>query len=148
MNVKLKEHYGLYIGGKSPPWAVRWNRPFSLCHADQRKDFLSKEHHNAARQSEKALASLGCIVALDGQAHLHNAPAHQNNTHGLNQAENEAGQVGNNGDGVRGEGADGQPQRQQSENRKALVDTLNFRVVHLGSSLKICASSSTLDSSS
>ena len=81
-------------------------------------------------------------------AHLHNAPAHQNDTHGLNQAENEAGQVGNNGDGVRGEGADGQPQHQQGENRKALVDALNFRVVRLGSSLKICASSSSLDSSS
>ena len=87
-------------------------------------------------------------MALDGQAHLHNAPAHQNDTHGLNQAENEAGQVGNNGDGVRCKGADGQPQCKQGENRKSLVDTLNFRVVHLGSSLKICASSSSLDSSS
>ena len=39
-------------------------------------------------------------MGLEREAHLYNAPTHQNDAHGLNQAENEAGQVGNNGDGV------------------------------------------------
>lgn len=111
---------------KSPPWAVRWNRPFSLRHADQCEDFLGEKYHNTASQSEKSLASLGCIVALDGQSHLHNAPAHQNDAHGLNQAENEAGQVGNNGNGVRCKGADGQPQCKQSEESKGACRYAEF----------------------
>lgn len=44
--------------------------PFSLRHADQREDFLREEHHNAASQSEKSLASLGGIVTLDRPPHL------------------------------------------------------------------------------
>ena len=38
-------------------------------------------------------------MALDGQAHLNHAPAHQNDTHGFDETEDETGQVGNDGDG-------------------------------------------------
>ena len=72
----IEKIYNNVFDIKSPPWAVRWNRPFLLRHADQREDFLREKHHNAARQGEKTLASLGRIVALDGQTHLYNTPAH------------------------------------------------------------------------
>lgn len=42
---------------------------------DEVEDLLGKGHDQAARQGEKALGTLGGVMALEGEAHLHHAPA-------------------------------------------------------------------------
>ena len=48
---------------------------------NQIQNLLCKSYNDAAGQSEKAVASLARVVALQRQAHLHNAPAEQDNPH-------------------------------------------------------------------
>ena len=38
---------------------------------DEVEDLLGKGHDQAARQGEKALGTLGGVMALEGEAHLH-----------------------------------------------------------------------------
>ena len=52
-----------------------------LRNANQREDLPRKSNHKAARERQKALASLAGIVALKRQADLHNAPAQQDNAY-------------------------------------------------------------------
>ena len=42
---------------------------------DEVKDLLGKGHDQAARQGEKALGTLGGVMALEGKTHLYNTPA-------------------------------------------------------------------------
>lgn len=60
---------------------------------DQRQDFLCEGNDDTAREGEKAIAALGRVVGLKGQADLHNSPAEQDHAHGADQAEDEVAQV-------------------------------------------------------
>ena len=54
---------------------------FFLCLAgDQVEDLLSKGDHDAACNGEHTVGALGGIVALEGQAHLQDAEAQQDET--------------------------------------------------------------------
>ena len=57
------------------------------------QDFLGKGNQQTAEQAQEALAALAGIVALDAHTHLHNAPAQDDDAHGLNGGENEVGEV-------------------------------------------------------
>lgn len=52
-----------------------------LCR-DEVEDLLGKGHDQAARQGEKALGTLGGVMALEGETHLHHSPAQQNQADG------------------------------------------------------------------
>lgn len=43
---------------------------FYLCTGDQVEDLAGKGDHNAARDGEHPIGSLGGVVGLDGQTHL------------------------------------------------------------------------------
>lgn len=60
---------------------------------DKVKDFLGKGNHEAARQGEETLRTLGRVVALEGEADLHHAPAQQDEADGADQGKDEVGQV-------------------------------------------------------
>ena len=58
------------------------------------EDLLGKGHDQAARQGgEKALGTLGGVMALEGEAHLHHAPAQQNQADGADQGKDESGEI-------------------------------------------------------
>ena len=46
------------------------------------EDLLGKGDHQAARQGEKTLGTLGGVMALEGEAHLHHAPAKEDEADG------------------------------------------------------------------
>ena len=52
---------------------------------DEVEDLLGKGHDQAARKGEKTLGTLGGVMALEGEAHLHHAPAQQNQADGTDQ---------------------------------------------------------------
>ena len=56
---------------------------------DQGENFLSKGNDDAASYGEHAVGALGGIVALEGQTHLQNAEAQQDEANGADQRENE-----------------------------------------------------------
>ena len=60
---------------------------------DQSEDLFGKGDHNAARNGEHAVGALGGVVALEGQAHLEDAVAQQDQAHGADQGKDEVGQV-------------------------------------------------------
>lgn len=60
---------------------------------DEVEDLLGKGHDQAARQSEKTLGTLGGVMALEGEAHLHHAPAQQNQADGADQGKDESGEI-------------------------------------------------------
>ena len=93
-----------------------------LRHADQGQDLLREEDDDAARQSQKALTALGGVVALDGQAHLDNAPGHKDDAHGFDQAEDKRGQIVDDGDGVCGKGRGDKQRPQQHQDREDAVN--------------------------
>lgn len=49
---------------------------------DEVEDFFREGHDETARQGEKTLRTLGRIMALEGEADLHHAPAEQNQADG------------------------------------------------------------------
>lgn len=70
--------------------------------ADGAEDFLGKGDHKPAEQTQEALGALACVMALDGHAHLHNAPAEDNDADGLNRGKDEVGQIVDHGDRIGG----------------------------------------------
>ena len=60
---------------------------------DKGQNLLGKGDDNAARQGQESVGTLGRVMALEGEAHLDDAPAQQNQAHGADQAEDEVGQV-------------------------------------------------------
>ena len=68
--------------------------PFSfLYRADGREDLLCESDHKPAEQTQKALGSLACVMALDRHTHLHDAPAENDDADGLDRGKDEVGQV-------------------------------------------------------
>ena len=67
---------------------------FFLCLAgDQVEDLLGKGDHDAACNGEHTIGALGGIVALEGQTHLQNAEAQQDEANGADQRENKLTQI-------------------------------------------------------
>ena len=60
---------------------------------DEVEDLLGKGHDQAARKGEKTLGTLGGVMALEGEAHLHHAPAQQNQADGTDQGKDEGGEI-------------------------------------------------------
>ena len=75
--------------------------------SDKGQNLLGESNNYAARQGQEAVGTLGRVVALEGEAHLNDAPAQQNEAHGPDQAEDERGQVVDNGEGVAASGGGG-----------------------------------------
>ena len=67
---------------------------------DKGQNLLGKSDNDAARQGQEAVGTLGGVVALEGEAHLDDAPAQQDQAHGPDQAEDERGQVVDDGERV------------------------------------------------
>lgn len=63
-----------------------------LCR-DEVEDLLGKGHDQAACQGEKTLGTLGGVMALEGETHLHHAPAQQNQADGTDQGKDEGGEI-------------------------------------------------------
>ena len=61
--------------------------------SDERKNFLSKGDYKTAEETEEALRTLACIVALDGHTNLNDTPAEDNNTNGLDTGKDEVRKV-------------------------------------------------------
>ena len=74
-------------------FTVKRITPFLLYSADGGEDFFRKGDHDPAEQTQEALGTLACVVALDRHTDLHDAPAQDNNADGLDRAENEVGQI-------------------------------------------------------
>ena len=47
--------------------------------SNQSQNLLRKGYNNAARKGEEAVGPLGRVVALEGEAHLNDAPAQRSN---------------------------------------------------------------------
>ena len=60
---------------------------------DEVEDLLGKGHDQTACQGEKTLGTLGGVMALEGEAHLHHAPAQQNQADGADQGKDESGEI-------------------------------------------------------
>ena len=60
---------------------------------DKVKDFLGEGDYQPTGQGEETLRTLGGIVALEGEADLHHAPAQQDETDGTDQGKDEGGEV-------------------------------------------------------
>ena len=60
---------------------------------DQGEDLLRKGDHNAARDGEHTVGTLRRVVGLEGQAHLEDAVAQQDQAHGADQGKDEVGKV-------------------------------------------------------
>ena len=64
-----------------------------LSAGDQGQDLFGKGDHNAARNGEHTVGALRGVVGLEGQAHLQNAVAQQDQAHSADQGKDEVGQV-------------------------------------------------------
>ena len=64
------------------------------------QNLLGEGDDNTACQSEEAIRTLGRIMGLQGQTHLHDTPAQQDQTHGPDHAENKVGQVVDNSERI------------------------------------------------
>lgn len=60
---------------------------FFLSAGNQCENFLRKGNNNAACHSEHAVGPLGGIMALEGQTHLQNAEAQQDEADGADERE-------------------------------------------------------------
>ena len=70
--------------------------PFTLPRfsaGDEGENLLSEGDDDTACHRQHTVGALGGIVALEGQAHLQDAEAQQDETNGADQRENEIGQV-------------------------------------------------------
>ena len=85
-----------------------WFKAYSRSSRDKVEDFLGKGNHEAARQGEETLRTLGGIVALEGEADLHHAPAQKDEADGADQGKDKVGQVVHHAQRIAGgEGRDG-----------------------------------------
>ena len=66
---------------------------FCLSASNQGQDLLGKGDDDTTGQGQKAIGTLRGIVGLEGKAHLHDAPAQQDEAHSTNQAENKFAEV-------------------------------------------------------
>ena len=60
---------------------------------DEVENFFRKRHHEAARQRQKSLGTLGGIVALKGQTDLHHAPAQKDEADSADQGKDKGRKV-------------------------------------------------------
>ena len=66
-------------------WTLR-STAFFLCLAsDQVEDLLGEGDHDAARHGEHTIGALGGIVTLEGQTHLQDAKAQQDESNGTDE---------------------------------------------------------------
>lgn len=79
----------------------------SLHRADQRQDLLGEGNKQATKQTQQPLRPLTGVVALDAHAHLHNAPAENNDADGLDDRKDEVGQVIDDGQRITASGIGG-----------------------------------------
>jgi len=77
---------------------------------DQGQDLLGEGDDDAACQGQEAVGTLRGIVGLQGQAHLNNAPAQQDQADGTDQAEDELTQVIHHSQRIAGSGSGGHGQ--------------------------------------
>ena len=60
---------------------------------NQVEDFLGEGNHEAACQGEKALGTLGGIMALERETNLYNAPTQQNHTDCTDEGKDKVGKI-------------------------------------------------------
>lgn len=60
---------------------------------DKVKDFLGEGDYQPTGQGEETLRTLGRIVALEGETHLHHAPTQKDEPNGADQGKDEGGEV-------------------------------------------------------
>ena len=60
---------------------------------DEVQNLLGEHNHNAARDGQNTVGPLGGVVGLEGQAHLEDAVAQQDNANCLDQREDEVAQA-------------------------------------------------------
>ena len=76
--------------------------------SDEGQNLLCKSYDDTARQGEKTVRPLGRVMGLEGEAHLDNTPAQQDQAHRPDQAEDELRQIVDHLQGViSGEGRHG-----------------------------------------
>ena len=73
---------------------------FSLQNPYQSKNLLGKGNEQSTEEAEETLRALTGIVGLDGHAHLHHAPAQDDNANGFDAGEDKVGKVIYNGQGI------------------------------------------------
>ena len=109
---------------------------FNLQRADAGEDFLGESDHKSAEQTQEALGTLACVVALDGHADLDDAPAEDDNAYRLDCREDEVGEIVDHGDrigvGGKGGGAEhGDADRQHTPKaEKELRAFVGFQMIH------------------
>ncbi|MBR5947573.1 MAG: hypothetical protein IKZ82_02845, partial [Clostridia bacterium] len=67
---------------------------------DKSKNFFCKGNDHTARKGEKAVASLGGIVAREGKTDLNDAPTQEDQSDGADQSENKVGEIVDNADRI------------------------------------------------
>ena len=75
--------------------------------ADASQDLLGKGNQDASKESEQPLGPLAGVVRLDAHAHLHDAPAENDDTQRLDDGKDEVGQVVDDGERVAARGKSG-----------------------------------------
>ena len=100
-----------------------WNPPFFLGADDQVQDLLGEGDDDAASQRQKTLRALAGVMALEGEAHLHDAPAQQDEAHSADDGEDKGVQIVHHLQRVAGlgkgrHGKTAHPQHQRHENGK------------------------------
>ena len=79
----------------------------TLHRADQRQNLLGKGNKQATKQTQQPLRPLTGVVALDAHAHLHNAPAENDNADGLDDRKNKIRQIVDDGQRITASGIGG-----------------------------------------
>lgn len=79
---------------------LRFTVKRTLRHTDGSQDLLGKGDDQTAEEAKKALGPLAGVMALDAHAHLHHAPAEDNDADGLDAGEDKVTQVIHNGQGI------------------------------------------------
>ena len=64
---------------------------FVLQRADGAEDFLGEGNHKPAEQTQEALRTPACVMALDGHADLDDAPTENDDADRLDRGEDEVG---------------------------------------------------------
>lgn len=82
-------------------------------HTNGGQNLLGEGDHEAAEQAEEALGALAGVVGLDGHAHLHHAPAQDDDTQGPDNGENKVAQIVHDGQRVAGAAGSGQGRDRQ-----------------------------------
>ena len=93
--------------------------PFLLYGADGGKDLLCKGNHKPTEQTQEALRSLACVMALDRHTDLDNAPAEDNNADSLDRGKDKVRHVVDHRDRVAAGGKGGGAEADNAEREDA-----------------------------